>query len=123
MSTLKENKKEAVLKAFSQRLKEMRKAHQHTQAQLAQMLHISKSCVSNWEKGVRMPSTDMLSKIAALYSVSMEFLVGSSKRPLHYVTEDKFIDKERYLDLHQLCEADQYALKSHYEFLLSKYKG
>ncbi len=120
---MKENKREARMQAFSACIKALRKAHGHTQAYLAQKLHISKSSISNWEKGIRLPEAQMLIQLSEIYGVSCEYLLGSSKRPQHYVPEDKFIDKERYLDLHLLCEADQYALKSHYEFLLNKNRG
>ncbi|MBQ4160952.1 MAG: helix-turn-helix transcriptional regulator [Clostridia bacterium] len=120
---MKENKKEMMLRAFCVRIKALRKAHNHTQVYLAQKLHVAKSSVSNWEKGIRLPEMVTIMQLSEIYDVSCEYLLGSSKRPQPYVPEDKFIDKERYLDLHQLCEADQYALKSHYEFLLSKNRG
>lgn len=117
---MKEDKKKLMLDAFSTRLRELRKQHHHTQVYLAKKLHISKSCISNWEAGVRMPDAQMLLNIAEAYGVTCAYLVGSSKRPTPYVPEDKFIDKERYLDLHQLCETNKRALMSYYEFLLTK---
>ena len=120
---MKEDKKKLMQEAFSQRLRELRKQHHHTQAYLAKKLHISKSCISNWEAGVRMPDAQMLLTLAETYTVTCAYLVGNSKRPTPYVPEDKFIDKNRYLDMHRLCETDQISLKSYYEFLLSKYKG
>ncbi len=119
---MKENKKEATQKAFSQRLRELRKTHRHTQAQLAQKLHVSKSCISNWEKGVRIAPTDMISKIADIYGVRIEYLIGSMKRPQPYVPEDKFIDKDRYLDLSLLCPRDRHTIQSFYEYLCATHK-
>ena len=115
-----DNKKKLTLEAFSTRLRALRKQHNHSQEYLAKKLHISKSCISNWESGTRLPDAQMLLKIADIYAVTCQYLVGSSKRPTPYVPDDKFIDKERYLDMHTLCEANRRSLLSYYEFLLTK---
>ncbi len=117
---MKENKYEAIKRAFSARLQALRKANHHTQSYLAGKLNLSKSCISNYESGTRIPDMDVISKIADIYSVSIEYLIGTSKRPNHYVAEDKFIDKNRYLDLNMLSPAHQNSIIEYYELLCQK---
>ncbi len=115
------SRNENIKTAFAARLRELRTKHNHTQAYLAQKLHTSKSSVSNWEKALRTPDMQTLLNLAVIYSVSIEYLLGNSKRPRHYVPEEKFIDKARYIDLHTLNANDQRTLKAFYAFLLEKY--
>ena len=56
-----------------------RKAHRDTQAVLGQKLSYSDKAVSKWERGESLPDIYVLSRIAALYDVSVSVLIGESK--------------------------------------------
>ena len=43
---------------------------------LAKALNVSKQTVSNWENGKRQPDINTLIKLADLYEVSLDYLVG-----------------------------------------------
>jgi transcriptional regulator with XRE-family HTH domain len=43
---------------------------------LAKALNVSKQTISNWEHGKRNPDIDTLIKLADLYEVSLDYLVG-----------------------------------------------
>ena len=51
---------------FGDRLKELRSKNGMTQTRLAQLLNITKSVVSYYERQERMPSPDVLVKLARL---------------------------------------------------------
>ncbi len=61
---------------FSEILKELREDHGHTQADLARLLGVVKSTVSNWEQNKSQPSFHLLCKICDEYDVSADYLLG-----------------------------------------------
>lgn len=77
---------------FGEKLKEMRKANNLTQQQLADRLGVAKSVVSYYENGERFPSYDVLIKIARTFHISTDFLLG--------------LDKKRTIDVSSLNEQD-----------------
>ena len=61
-------------------LKELRKAKELTQEQLAEKLNVSSRTVSRWETGSNMPDIGMLVEIAEFYDVSIpEIIYGERK--------------------------------------------
>lgn len=54
--------------------------------ELANKLCVSKQSVSNWENDNIQPSIDMLLKLAKLFSVSTDFLLGQDCRTFIEVT-------------------------------------
>ena len=63
---------------FNERLSELRKGAGMTQAELASRLGISKSAVSMYECGNREPEFDLLERMADLFHVDMNVLLGRS---------------------------------------------
>lgn len=61
---------------FADNLKMLRKSKKLSQQELAEILHISKSSVNMYERGEREPNSEMLIKIADLFEVSIDFLIG-----------------------------------------------
>ena len=61
---------------FGERIKAMRLSLGLNQVEFAKALHVTKQSVSNWENENIQPSIDMLTKIAKLYSVSADYLLG-----------------------------------------------
>ncbi len=65
---------------FGQRLKELRKSKGITQTELANMLHLSdKSSISRYEKGKNRPQFDIITKIADILDVSVDYLLGKTE--------------------------------------------
>ena len=58
------------------RINELRIAMGWSQVQLAEKLNVSKQTVSNWENENIQPSIDMLVKLAKLFHVSTDYLLG-----------------------------------------------
>ena len=61
---------------FGYRLKNLRQQHHLTQTQVANRLNLSKTSISGYENNVKTPSQDVLIKLAWLYRVSTDYLLG-----------------------------------------------
>ena len=61
---------------FYLKLRMLRKEKKITQQQLADRLGITKAMISAYENGIRLPAYDILIKIAAIFNVSTDFLLG-----------------------------------------------
>lgn len=59
------------------RLKELRLKHGFkSQNDLASFLYVNQTAVSQWERGVTIPSSQMLLKLSEVYGVSVDYLLG-----------------------------------------------
>lgn len=65
---------------FGNALKTLRLRKNMTQAQLAQKLGLTKSVISAYETGLRLPSYDILIHIARIYNVSTDYLLGIEQK-------------------------------------------
>lgn len=63
---------------FGERLKSLRESHNLTQDELADELGVTKQAISQYERGVRRPDFDTLSRICDLFNVSSDYLLGKS---------------------------------------------
>ena len=63
------------------RINELRMAFGWNQVQLAGKLNITKQTVSNWENENIQPSIEMLVRIAMLFHVSTDYLLGLDNVP------------------------------------------
>lgn len=63
---------------FGKRLKELRLESGLTQKRLAEILNTTNSAVCDWERGRTQPDLQTLTKIAVLFGVSTDYLVGLS---------------------------------------------
>ena len=61
---------------MNEKLKQLRKERELSQKEVANILGITISAYSNYEQGIREPSYDILIKIAKLYDVSTDYLLG-----------------------------------------------
>ncbi|MBZ4662813.1 MAG: hypothetical protein JG776_495 [Caloramator sp.] len=66
------------MQTFGDRLKMLRKERGMTGTELGRLLNVSKVAISNWENGNRFPDKDMLLKIAELFNVSVDYLLGKT---------------------------------------------
>ncbi len=61
---------------LEQRLKELRKAAGFSQKTLSEKLSVSQQTVAKWETGGATPNPEMLSAIADVFEVSVDYLIG-----------------------------------------------
>lgn len=66
---------------LGQRINELRQSCGWSQVELAKRLSISKQTVSNWENENIQPSIEMLVRIARLFGVSTDYLLGIDDIP------------------------------------------
>ncbi|NLW78577.1 MAG: helix-turn-helix domain-containing protein [Ruminococcaceae bacterium] len=61
---------------FAERLKQLRKEQKITQSKLAEMFGITQQAVGKWEAGDSSPDPGTLIRLAELFGVSVDFLLG-----------------------------------------------
>jgi transcriptional regulator with XRE-family HTH domain len=64
---------------FGTRLKTLRTESNYTQSQLAQKLSVTKSMISAYETGIRLPSFETLILISQIFGVTTDYLLGVSE--------------------------------------------
>ena len=82
---------------FGKTLKDLRIKSGLSQKQLAEQLGVTKSVISYYELQARYPSPDVLIKLAGLFHVSTDYLLG--------------IEKQRLLDISDLEEEEIHMLQ------------
>ncbi len=63
---------------FKENLKVLRQAKGMTQEELANRLNVVRQTISKWEKGLSVPDSDLLIKLADILEVSVSQLLGST---------------------------------------------
>ena len=63
---------------ISNQLKNLRKRKKMSQNALAEKLFVSQQAVAKWEKNISTPNPDMLIKIAEVFDVTVDYLLGLS---------------------------------------------
>jgi transcriptional regulator with XRE-family HTH domain len=61
---------------FSQRLKQLRTDKHWTQAQVAKKIGVTASMVSSYETDIRLPSYEVMIRIADIFGVTVDYLLG-----------------------------------------------
>ena len=86
------------MKTLGSRLKDAREAKRYTQKHAAEILGISNGTLSGYERNYRDPDTTTLNKMAELYEVKVDWLLGkTASRSTEYVlpkTETQMIINE-----------------------------
>ncbi len=98
---------------FGQRLKHIRENNNLTRDDLANELNISYSTISKYETNVRFPDQEMLCKIADLFNVTTDYLLGRSNIPNPYIKEDI----SNVCEIKKLSPESQDELKKYIELL------
>lgn len=61
---------------IADRIKRLRMSYGLTQADVARSLEITRSSVNAWEQGIASPSVAYLIKLASLFKVSTDYILG-----------------------------------------------
>ena len=91
---------------FGKKLKKLRTEAGLTQAELAKKMNITKAVVSYYELQERIPSPEVLIKLANIFHVSSDYLLG--------------IDHRKMIDVSDLSEDDMHLLLVTIETLRKK---
>ena len=79
------------------RIKELRKQHGWTQAELAKKMSVSQQTIGSWEVGRAEPNSEALTKLAHLFNVSTDYLLSNHKTP-EWATKEDIIELDKMLD-------------------------
>ena len=91
------------------RIKRLRQQRNWSQTQLGKKLKAHQKQISKYERGITIPSVEVLVRIAQVFDVSLDYLVFNEKEDKHQleigdreliekmVTVDKFPDKDKKL--------------------------
>lgn len=74
---------------FGNRLKSLRIDSDLTQEELANILHINRSTLSNYENIGREPNYTLLIKISDYFDVSIDYLLGKTDISISYPKSNK----------------------------------
>ena len=93
---------------FNMRLKELRKSAGLSQKALADMLFVSQAAVAKWELDKSTPTPEMLVKIAEVFNVTTDYLLGTEtqKTPALTAKDERDIARELEKTLNRLDDAD-----------------
>ena len=80
---------------FGLRIKELREQHKMSQEQLGRRIDRSKSVISSYENNIKIPPLDILTKIAVIFNVSLDYLVGIDKTEM--VSIDGLTEQQKQL--------------------------
>ena len=106
---------------FKDRLKMLRKERRLTQVKLGEMLNYGYTAIANYESGRNQPSIPDLKKIASIFNVSMDYLLGVNDIRHPYVIDDdtaEFNEFRRYYAL--LNEESKDELMGYMRYLVYK---
>lgn len=64
---------------FGLRIRELRRKHHMSQEELGRRVERSKSVISSYENNLKIPPLDILTEMARIFHVSLDYLVGIDK--------------------------------------------
>lgn len=73
--------REVIHMSMGARLAQARRSQNLTQEQLAEKMGVTRQAVSRWESDTTYPETDKIIRMAALFGVSCDYLLGVSNEP------------------------------------------
>ncbi|MGO5061555.1 helix-turn-helix domain-containing protein [Lawsonibacter sp. LCP25S3_F5] len=94
---------------IGERLAEIRKDHDDTQAILADRLNVSISSIRSWEQEKSSPPHELLVKICRLYHVSADYLLGLTSIDPAYVQRRR-LESFSNLELEELQNFENYLI-------------
>lgn len=107
---------------FGQKLKILREEHNMLQSELAKLLNLAPSSISMYEKDERDPDTDTLKRIAEIFNVTSDYLLGidtnnTINEPIKIAASTK-----NGLDLSSMSEKDRQVIIDMYNALKNRGK-
>lgn len=99
---------------FSKRLKNLREAQKSispiwTQGYVAEKIHVARPTYTAYERGTKVPSLETVNKIADLFDVSSDYLLGRTENPnsdlsITYTSGSQYEDEDEREFIEQQIE-------------------
>jgi transcriptional regulator with XRE-family HTH domain len=106
-------------KIMAQRLKTLRENKGYKQIFIAEKVGIKSNTLSGYESGARRPDAEILAKLADIYEVSTDYIIGRTDDPrvkekgemyffdLENVTPDEIEEAKRYIEVRRQMNKDK----------------
>ena len=91
--------------SFSERILELRTSHNLSQQGLADAIGVSKSTISMYERGERMPSYEAQEALADYFNVDVDYLIGRHDKTTVVLPVTNGNPRRRYL-MDRIAKAD-----------------
>lgn len=104
---------------FPEKIKELRKSKKFTQKDVAEKIGITRPAYTAYEIGKRQPDFETLQKIADLYEVSIDYLLGREEienSPQYTSVDlDKMLDSAMSFDGKPMTDNDREVIRAYLE--------
>jgi transcriptional regulator with XRE-family HTH domain len=105
---------------FSERLRELRNQKKMSQSDLAELTGLHYTQIGRYEKNKSMPSSDILKKMADIFSVSIDYLVeGTSEESAKSHIHDRDLLKQ-FKEIETLEDKEKEVVKIFLDAFLTK---
>jgi transcriptional regulator with XRE-family HTH domain len=88
---------------FANRLTNLRENRGLQKKQLADILNVSISCISQYEKGTSMPGYDILLAMARYFNVTVDYMLGNEDSSKRFQLGEEFLSGVTYQSLLNHC--------------------
>jgi methanogenic corrinoid protein MtbC1 len=87
---------------LSSRINQLRKSKKYTQKELASLLGVAQTTIANYEQGIRIPDSEKIRRLADIFEVSIDYLMGRDIPKTDMVRNMKsvFLLKENIEDIY-----------------------
>ncbi|WRS27316.1 helix-turn-helix transcriptional regulator [Oscillospiraceae bacterium MB08-C2-2] len=93
---------------IGERLAELRKDRDWDQRELANQLQVSYHTISSYERNISQPNHEMLIKIAKLFDISADYLLGLIRERASYRRDEYALVLNRSLSQEQIDQIKQF---------------
>lgn len=108
---------------FKERLSECRIQSELSQTDVAQILNITRQAYNHYETGQRQPPQEVLVKLADLFKVSLDYLLGREDNPTQSTDQQlEGIDFALYGEIKDLTEEEKQDILNFVKFTKSQRK-
>jgi transcriptional regulator with XRE-family HTH domain len=109
------------LPKLSEKLKQARKQKEVTQGQLSQKIGADIQRISKYERGILIPTTEIMIKLSNALDVSLDYLLKNDKnRVTGKVKDAELIDQ--FVQVDALPDQDRHMLKALLDAFIKKYQ-
>lgn len=108
---------------LADRLKELRKSNNLTQAEFGKILGVGKTTVSMYETGNSTPSDEIKLKISEYFNVSLDYLLGKTDAKNHTEDPNITIALHSDTDYDALPKEAKDEINNFIEYIKQKYKN
>lgn len=120
MKTVK--KERPSINGFSNRLRQLRRQKNLSQAELSTLAHIHVTHISRYERGLSLPSADTLTRLAAIFEVTGDYLLeGASSESARTTFENRDL-LMLFKEIERMAPDEQFVIRTLIEAFVAKKK-